>query len=178
MSEETKDPTLVESETADSPKGEEVVADEVADNPYADKTVEDYKALEQKNKELYERAKKAEALAKAAKSAPLKTNETQSGLTREETKTIAVLYAKGYTDEEVDLAMKISKLDGVEPLKAIEDELFKAKHNARLKKEKSEQASLSPSGGTRVKAEKPVEEMTRQEHEAYAKKVIADLAKG
>jgi len=171
MEEETKVDTQEETtETADSLNSEEVV-EKSTDDPYASKTVEDYKDLERKNKELYERAKKAEALAKAKKEAVLKkeTNETPSTLTREE----AILYAKGYTDEEVDLANKLAKVNGTTILKSIEDEIFKVKYESRLKKERSEKASLSPSGGSgRFKSEKNPGEMTREEHEAYYKKVM------
>lgn len=135
-------------------------------------TVEDYKKLEQKNKELYERAKKAEALAKEVKNKPetLKTNETQSSsLSREE----AILFAKGYTEDEVDLANKLAKVNGVNILEAIEDDYLKAKRNERLRKEKSEKASLPASNSVgRVKAEKPIGEMTEEEHKAYFDKVM------
>lgn len=159
------------NENNDSINVEEVVeADADTDNT---PTLEDYEALKQKNKELYERAKKAEALAKAKRDAELKsnkTNETQSGLTREE----AILYAKGYTDEEVELATKLAKVNDTTPLKAIEDEIFKAKVSARLKKEKSEKASLSPSGGAgRIQPDKPTTEMTPEEHKAYAMKLLS-----
>lgn len=155
-------------ENNDSLNVEEVSdTDEVEDDDTP--TVADYEKLKQQNKELYERAKKAEAIAKAKKEAINKPKENQSSLSREE----AILYAKGYTDDEVSLANKISKLEGVSPLVAIEDDLFKAKVEARKKKEKSEQAALPASGGVgKYKTEKPVGEMTREEHEAYYKRVI------
>lgn len=166
MENEIKDETQVESaENIDSTNDEQETSEEVDNTP----TVEDYNKLQQKNKELYERAKKAEAIAKAKKEAPLlkETNETQS-LTRDE----AILYAKGYTDEEVDLANRLSKLNGTTPLKAVEDDIFKAKHSARLKKERSEQASLSPSSSGGFKSDKPLGKMTKEEHEAYYRKVV------
>lgn len=165
--EEEKDLGLTENN--DSTNVEEVVEEETTDNT---PTLEDYEALKQKNKELYERAKKAEALAKAKKDAELtnKTKETQSGLTREE----AILYAKGYTDEEVELANKLAKVNETTPLKAIEDEIFKAKYEQRLQKEKSAKASLSPSSGAgRFQPEKPTTEMTPEEHKAYAMKLLS-----
>jgi len=169
MDEETKVDSQEETtESVDSQIDEEAATVVEADDPYESKTIEDYKELEKKNKELYERAKKAEALAKVAKSKPL-TNETPATLTREE----AILYAKGYSDEEVDLANKIAKINGTTIIKATEDELFRVKYEQRLKKEKLERASLSPSAGSgRVKADKPQGEMTREEHEAYYRKVM------
>lgn len=99
-----------------------------------------------------------------------KTNETQSGLSREE----AILYAKGLTDEEVELAKKLSVLNGVTPLKAIEDDIFKAKYDARIKKEKSEKAALAPSNGlNRMTPSKPTSEMTEEEHRELHKKLIS-----
>lgn len=167
--EDEKDLGLTENN--DSTNVEEVV--EVEETDADTPTLEDYEALKQKNKELYERAKKAEALAKAKKDAELKsnkTNETQSGLSREE----AILYAKGYTDEEVELANKLAKVNDTTPLKAIEDEIFKAKVNVRLKKERSEKASLSPSAGAgRIQPDKPTTEMTPEEHKAYAMKLLS-----
>lgn len=147
---------------------EESETEEVEDDNIP--TVADYERLKQQNKELYERAKKAEALAKAKKEALNKSNkETQPSLSREE----AILYAKGYTDDEVSLANKIASIEGVSLLVAVEDEVFRAKVEARKKKEKSEQAALPASGGIgKYKAEKPVGEMTREEHEAYYRRVM------
>lgn len=156
-------------EDIDSTTDEEIVEESVEETTL---TVEDYKRLEQKNKELYERAKKAEALAKEVKNKPetLKNNETQSSsLSREE----AILFAKGYTEDEVDLANKLAKVNGVNILEAIEDDYLKAKRNERLRKEKSEKASLPASNSVgRVKAEKPIGEMTEEEHKAYFDKVM------
>lgn len=133
-------------------------------------TVEDYEKLKKEAETL--RAQKEHWKKKATTVVePLKkeTNETQTGLTREE----AILYAKGYTDEEVTLATKLAKINDTTPLKAIEDDFFKARVDARLKQEKSEKASLSPSSGAgRYKNEKPMGEMSKEEHEAYYKKVM------
>lgn len=160
-----------ETENNDSLNVEEVVdesTDETTDNT---PTLEDYEALKEKNKVLFERAKKAEALAKTKKELLNKSNETQSSLSREE----AILYAKGYTDEEVQFANKIARIEGVSPLVAIEDELFKGKVNERKQKELSEKAALPASGGSsRYQAEKPTGEMTEEEHKAYFDKVMGN----
>lgn len=157
------------SENIDSTNDEEVV-EETDNTP----TLEDYEALKQKNKELFERAKKAEALAKAKRDAELKSNknnETQSGLSREE----AILYAKNYTDEEVELAVKLSKLNGTNVLVAIEDEIFKAKVASRKKKENAEKASLPASSSIgKVKVQKPIGEMSEDEHKALFHKVMGN----
>lgn len=134
-------------------------------------TVDDYEKLKKEAETLRAQKEHWKKKATTIKVEPLKkeTNETPSTLTREE----AILYAKGYTDEEVDLANKLSKINGTTLSKAIEDDIFKAKYDQRLKQERSEKASLSPSGGSgRFKAEKNPGEMTREEHETYYKKVM------
>jgi len=163
-----------ENDNIESTNDEEIVEESVEETDDTTLTVEDYKKLEQKNKELYERAKKAEALAKEIKQKPaeLKNNETQSSsLSREE----AILFAKGYTEDEVDLANKLAKVNGINILEAVEDDYLKGKRALRLKKEKSEMASLPASNGTgKFKAEKPVGEMTEAEHKAYFDKVMGN----
>jgi len=100
-----------------------------------------------------------------------KTN-TPTTITRQE----AILFAKGYTEEEVDLANKISGINGVSLLEAIEDEYVKTKVDSRRQKEKSEKASLNTSSGNApVKADKPVGDMTREEHEKYFRKVMGGV---
>lgn len=136
------------TETIDSTNDEEVVEDST-DDPYADKTVEDFKALEKKNKELYERAKKAEALAKEAKSKPLikETNETPTGLTREE----AILIAKGVNEDIINQASLVAKAKGVSLMDAMKDPLIEAYASKIKADERREKAQLgtSKSGGSR-----------------------------
>lgn len=151
--EETQEEVNTEEETNDTP------------------TVEDYLKLKKEAETLKAQKehwrKKAETI-KESKPLIKETNEPQS-LTREE----AILYAKGYTEDEVALAIKLAAINSVTPLKASEDEYFKTVVEKRLSKEKSEKASLgASSGGGRVKSEKPIGEMTREEHEAYYKKVM------
>jgi len=106
--------------------------------------------LEEKNKQLFARAKKV----------PKKVESSNSNLTREE----AILYAKGYTDEEIAKANKIAKVDEVSVLVAIEDDIVKNMIQTRLAKERSDKASLGASGGSGVKTTKNVGEMTTEEH--------------
>lgn len=149
--EEDKDPTLVESENDDSTNVEEVaeVEEPEADDPYASKTVEDFKALEKKNKELFERAKKAEALAKEAKGKPLikEIKETPTGLTREE----AILIAKGVNEDVINQAALVAKAKGVSLMDAMKDPLIEAYASKLKADEKREKAQLgtSKSGGSR-----------------------------
>jgi hypothetical protein len=131
-------------------------------------TLEDYQRLAETKKQLSARLAKAEADLKKFKSQPNKPNEIQSGLTREE----AILIAKGYTDDEVALAIKLSKVNEVPILEAVKDEFFTTKVEERKAKERSEKASLPSSSGSMYKSQKPTGEMTREEHEAYYKKVM------
>jgi len=166
MEENELETTLVEStENNDSQNVEEVESTNVeSDTP----TLEDYESLQKKNKELFERAKKAEALAKEAKSKPLnKPNETQS-FTRDE----ALLIAQGHTIEEVDLALNLSKVKGVPIGEAVKDEYFTFKVKERKDAERSERASLGASSHSGIKTNKPIEKMDNSEHKALFEKAL------
>ena len=177
MANEEFDPTEV-TENDDSLNVEETVDElelEPEESTYESPTLEDYEALKKKNRVLYERTKRAEEAAKSIKtktSTILKSTE-QTGVSREE----VILYAKGYTEDEVATALKLATLNGENPLVVAEsDEYFKSKVASRKKKEKSEQASLPASSGVaRVKADKPIGEMERDEHADYYKKVMENL---
>jgi hypothetical protein len=107
--------------------------------------------LEETNKQLYARAKKV----------PKKVEpKHNSNLTREE----AILFAKGYTEEEVDLANKLAKVNDTSVLVAAEDDYVKGKVQERLNTEKSAKASLGASNGSSIKTTKPVGKMTEEEH--------------
>lgn len=160
-----------ELEVSDTVVEEQEVVEEVEETNDAP-TLEDYERLKKEKETLLAQKehwrKKAETIVKPKET--LKNNETQSSsLSREE----AILFAKGYTEDEVDLANKLAKVNGVNILEAIEDDYLKAKRNERLRKEKSEKASLPASNSVgRVKAEKPIGEMTEEEHKAYFDKVM------
>ena len=139
-----------------------------ADESKAEDKSEDVEALkakiaelDAKNKQLYARIKKPDKVEKKP--------TTNSGLTREE----AILFAKGYTEDEVILAVKLSKIAGTNPLVSAEDPYFKSVVATRLKKEKAEQASLGASGGTNKFAPKSVGKMTEEEHQKYFHEVMS-----
>ena len=98
---------------------------------------------------------------KEAKQEIVKKPISNSGLTREE----AILYAKGHTDEEIELANKLAKVSGTNLLVATEDPYFKSKVQERLKKEKSEQASIGASKGGGKFVPKDIGKMSREDHE-------------
>ena len=156
MIEETLDESLIEDTTSDTYDDINDTDDETSADTGTDEDVEALKSkikdLEDKNKQLYARTKKP-----VKKVAPSKSN---SSLTREE----AILFAKGFNDEEVDLANKLAKVADTNLLVAVEDDYFKSKHNQRLKKEQSENASLGSSNKSGKFQPQNVGEMDKDEH--------------
>ena len=161
MTEENFEETQVEETTSQETEELDLeleTADEQVEATDEAEDVETLKAkvakLEETNKKLYARVKKPVQ----------KKSETQStnnsSLTREE----AILFAKGHTEEEVDLANKLAKVNGVSLVKAAEDDYFKSVVNKRLKQEKSDKASLGASGGANKFVPKNVGTMPRDEH--------------
>lgn len=160
-------------ETIDEGQEEVTMAEETNDGDYSNDTptLEDFEALQKKLKTI--EAQKEHWRKKAeTKSQPLKTNETQpSSLSREE----AILFAKGYTEEEVDLANKLAKVNGTSILVAVEDNYLKSLRAERLRKERSEKAALPASNGAgKFKTTKPIGEMSEDEHREYFNKVMGN----
>lgn len=91
-----------------------------------------------------------------------KPNE-QVGLSREE----AILFAKGYNEADIKLAFKISKVNEIPLMEAINDDYFQTQVQARKDKEASIKAGLPPSQGGGQTAEKDSGAMTREEHQKY-----------
>lgn len=108
---------------------------------------------------------------KADKPANNKPNENQSNtLSREE----AILFSKGYTDEEVTLANKLARVNETSILEAVEDNYLKTMRAERIKKEKSNKASLPASSTGGVKHKKPVGEMSEEEHRELFDKAMGN----
>ena len=118
---------------------------------------EEIKKLKEQNTKLYARLKKA---SKEKINETVKTRPNNSSLTRDE----AILFAKGHTDEEVDLAIKLAKVNDVSIHEATTDLIFRAKVQQRQKKEKSAKASLGASSGKSEFAPPDVGKMSRDEH--------------
>lgn len=117
------------------------------------------KALEdmKKGKDFYKK--------KAGFKEPKGSNSSneQIGLSREE----AILYSQGFADEDVKLASKLSKLNGISLIEATKDDYFLAKVQERKDKAKAEKAGLPPAQGGGHSTEKNAGDMTREEHQAY-----------
>lgn len=148
---------------------EEVNEVEETESDDGSPTLEDYEKLKKEKETLLAQKehwrKKAESV-KSEKPALTKSN----GLSREE----AILYAKGFTDDEVELAIKLSKVNGVSILEAAEDDYLASKRNARIQKDRSEKASLGASTGS-FKTKKPIEEMSNEEHKDLFNQLASKL---
>lgn len=160
---------IVETNEAPIEETQKPVVDEVEDVADDIPTLEDYERLRKEKETLIAQKehwrKKAEE--KKLESAPNKPNNPDMDIIRQE----AILYAKGYTEDEVALAMKIAKVNEVPVLKAIDDEYLKAVVAKRQQKELSEKASLSPSGSSFVEP-KNYGEMSKDEHKQEWLKAI------
>ena len=159
--EETQEEEVETSENNDEVEEEsteEVEETDTDDSP----TLEDFNALKEKNKGLYERAKKAEALAKAKKEIKPDINKTNNEyLTREE----AVLLAKGFDEE--DLTRLNSLANGKKLTEVVNDDMFIAWKERKDAKAKSAKAQLGSSKNSTSKTSKPISKMTPEEHKAY-----------
>ena len=111
---------------------------------------------------------------KEAKQEIVKKPISNSGLTRE-AREEAILFAKGHTEEEVELANKLAKVSGTNLLVAAEDPYFKSKVQERLKKEKSEQASIGASKGGGKFVPKDIGKMSKEDHEKLYHQMMGNV---
>jgi hypothetical protein len=122
-----------------------------------------YKAIaERKEKKLQEQPKKVDN----------KSKTSNDGLTREE----AFLVAKGASLEDLEIASKVAKLEGINLMEAWADDYVQSQVEKRQKAEAAERAQLGASGGSPTSSGKPQKspgKMTREEHEAYMRKRIS-----
>jgi len=133
------------------------------------------KALEERNGKLWARLKRAKnkpaSAAPAAPAAPAPAAPAAApGLSRDE----AILYAKGFSEEEVEYAKKVSLIQGVSPTKAIEDDLFtgwKAKRDKDAK-DKAAQLGVSRGGKPTTKKTLATPGLSDEEHKALAKEKL------
>ena len=129
------------SEVADEENIEEITVDDSIEL-----TVEDYKKLEEKNKSLFQRAKRAEEEAKKLRQPKetLQTKEVSSGLTREE----AILIAKGVSEEVLTEASEYAKFKGITLKAAMEAPLIVALSDKIKQEERRNGALLGASNGS------------------------------
>lgn len=162
-------------EVVTSENNEETITPEVDSVSSDDNspTLEDFYESEKKRKELFERAKKAEEELKRIKksqslqSADVKTNNEY--LTREE----AVLLTKGYDEDDLAQLNILAKATGQKLNEVITNPLFTAYKEQKKAKESSEKAQLKSSGGSAIRSDKPVADMSEDEHKAFWAKANA-----
>ena len=161
MTEENIEETQFEENTSEETKeldldqgGEQVEGNN--SEPDVETLKADLNKTKELNAKLYARLKKTET------KKPIKTvkDSSNSNLTREE----AILFAKGYTEEEVDLVNKLAKVNESSILETLEDPYIKTKVLERQKKENSAKASLGASGGSSKFQPKDVGSMSKEEH--------------
>jgi len=141
-------------------------------------------------KQLYEnqkiRAEKGEAKAeqaqikvkelenKLSKDGDIPINE--SPLSREE----AILYAKGFSDDEIAYAKKVSQLNETTPLNATNDPLFKSWKENKDKEIKIKAATMDPTNrGKKIEPKKNVGDtgLSREEHKRLAMEKMQNIGK-
>lgn len=147
---------------------EETTEDTDTDTP----TLEDYNELQKKNKELYERAKKAEALAKSLKEVKAEskpTLKTKTNLPEEDLIRTAKL-ASQLDDDDLEV---LKTINGDSLAEKVDNPLFKAYKEQKLKKAKSEAAALKPyaSSNSYVNGIKP--DMSEEEHRKMWQKLTS-----
>lgn len=172
--EQVQDTAQIEEVVASPTDNEELDLELETSTPADD--VEALKAkvaeLEKKNTQLYARVKKTQVQPK------VEPKVTESLLTREE----AILIARGYSDEELKLALIIQK--GAEATgekislsQATEHEAFKAVKAKKDAKARSEKAQLGASGSASNR-QVDTAKMTPEQHEEYFHKKVKEALNG
>lgn len=142
MSDETKDVNEDLETSSEESTEENLEEDKGKDVPYDrfSKVIEERNRLRE---EAEEKERKLQELSKALNPEPEKKEETpkSDSLSRED----AILYAKGFSDEEVAYANKVAKLEGVNAIEASENDLFKSWKSARDAETANDAAQLGTS---------------------------------
>ena len=135
-------------------------------------TVEDYqKALKQiatlkAQKEHFK--KKATAVNQPKQESINKAENNNNTLSREE----AILFAKGFEEEDIQLAAKIAKVNNVSMLEATKDEYFQSIVGKKQQELKSSKAQLGASNGSMPQ---PLGNLSEEQHREMAEKLMASL---
>jgi len=134
----------------------------------------DFDKIEEQNKKLYARAKRAEDEVKELKNKlsnykPNNNSQEANTLTRDE----AILFAQGLGEKDVSLLNKISKVEGISLLEAKESEVFKLHQETQAKKKREEETSLRATKGSNITKNTDISNMDRDAH----KKLWLEMAK-
>lgn len=162
-------------ETTDSTNGTETADTETAgadteENLSGDEPIVDVAKLQEQNKKLFERAKKAETEVKTLKGATkpkVEASPAPSQASVEET----VLLANGMPEELLAQLKKVAQVQGTSLLKAQNDSIFVAIKDKFEKDKKQADASLRASRGSgALKVEKKINTpgLSRDEHRQMA----------
>lgn len=95
--------------------------------------------------------------------------EKTSGISREE----VVLLAKGFSDDEVEMAKKVASVQGVSTLEAVNDPIFlswKKNNEEEMKKQKSQLAASTGSGSASKKKSFATAGLSPEEHKEMWKR--------
>jgi hypothetical protein len=175
-----------ENELQDSTQPEEEVITQETDDTGASQQKEALIELEQKNRQLFERAKKAEAEAKALRGSAEPTLEENAGESEDTLKSdVESLklaerkrqfgYEHGLSPDETDAVFKLSPNPSKETL---DDPFVKGGLESIRSQKRVNDNTPQPGGASqRIQPEKPIGEMDRSERNNYLKQVIASKKK-
>lgn len=126
--------------------------------------------LKQTNARLYARLKKAEEALKAKGEQPKDSSQVPNpSISREE----VILIAKGYNEQELEVAQGIAKGFGIPLTEAVNHEMFvtyKEKKDKETKSEKAKLGASNSSGSRRDDKVKP--DMSVEDHKELWKKAV------
>lgn len=167
----------MEDENLDENLNEETTSQDTADDVTSndESTGEDEIAalkakleeLEEKNKQLFARAKKPKPKAQPT------NNSTQPDV-----KDISKFYASGGTDEEFEVAETIMKGKEITFSEALKDPLLVTYREGMETKKKAEKAQLGASNGSPGEKKVDTSKMTEEEHQKYFREVIQSKMNG
>lgn len=167
MDEEKKEMDTPEENQGGEGDSPNETPEEVADDIEKVKKERD-SALAQKEhyREKYDKAKSAFEEEKKGADTPKETADADGKLDF-----LMENMGSGYTKEDVELISKKAKMDSVTLSEAAEDKDIADIINQRHKKAKEDAKSLDSNITDYPKPDKPLEEMTAKEHQAYEEKV-------
>jgi len=129
-------------------------------------------ASEEARKKLYARLQREKTKGKpatpvkAAPAAPAAPASATPGLTRDE----GILFAKGFSEDEVEYANKVATLEGVKLTEAVNNDLFKGWKSKKDQEAKQRDAQLPASRGARANVKRTLATpgLSEEEHRSLA----------
>lgn len=172
---DSENETDTDTETSDEEMEKSLAQDEGQEEEAEDKSEDESPKFTEHEKKIFARMKKAEAELKALKAQKpaikkIKNNvETTDYITREE----AVLLAKGFEDEDIEVAKSLAKGFNIPLNQAVKHDVFTAYKTKKDNEAKKQKANLGASKGSGSKTETGVKPgMTEEEHKALWKKQV------